>query len=188
MHELVRKAMRQRPETIIVGEVRGKEALAMFQAISTGHAAFSTMHAGSMQDWVNRLVGEPINLPRPMLAELDIVCLQLLTTLGRKRVRRNKEIVELLGLEPESKKIRMVETFSWSLGTDSFEKKEESQILREIRNERGMSIVEMEREIENRKKILQYLVDESIESYEEIASYIRQYYFEPEKVLEKISD
>ncbi len=188
MHELVRKAMRQRPECLIVGEVRGKEALAMFQAISTGHTAFSTMHAGSIQDCVNRLVGEPINLPRPMLAELDIISLQLLTNLGRKRVRRNRQIVELLGLEPESNSIKMVTTYKWSLGTDSFDKKEESQILREIREDRGMSIIEMDKEIQNRKKILQYMVDEGIESYKEIASYIRQYYFEPEKVLDKISD
>ncbi|TDA32474.1 MAG: hypothetical protein DSO03_02655, partial [Hadesarchaea archaeon] len=87
MNELVKIAMRQRPECLIVGEVRGIEAQAMFQAICTGHTAFCTMHAGSVQAAVNRLEGDPINIPRPMLAALDIVCLQLLTNLGSERVR-----------------------------------------------------------------------------------------------------
>ncbi len=187
MHELVRKAMRQRPECIIVGEVRGEEALAMFQAISTGHAGFSTMHAGSVQDAVNRLLGEPINLPKPMLAELDIMCLQLLTNLEDRRVRRNSKTVEFLGLDSQSKNLKLTETFRWDRGNDSFKKREESQILREIREEQGMSVSEMEKEIKDRTKLLRGMVEESIISYGDIASLIRQYYFNSEKALEKVS-
>lgn len=187
MHELVRKAMRQRPEAIIVGEVRGKEALAMFQAISTGHTGFSTMHSGSVQDAVNRLLGEPINLPKPMLGELDIMCLQLLTNLENKRVRRNNKTVEFLGMDPDSRNLKITETFRWRRDDDSFRKTEESQILREIREESGMSIAEMSREIENRSNLLRGMVEESVTSYGDIASLIRQYYFEPEKTLEKVS-
>lgn len=187
MHELVRKAMRQRPECIIVGEVRGKEALAMFQAISTGHAGFSTMHAGSVQDAVNRLLGEPINLPRPMLAELDIMCLQLLTNLGKKRVRRNRETVEFLGLDSERERLRTTKTFSWSRKDDSFRKMEESQVLREIREDQGMGLTEMNKEVERRSKLLSRMAEESIISYGEISSLIRQYYFNPEEALEEVS-
>lgn len=188
MQELVKKAMRQRPEAILVGEVRGREALAMFQAISTGHTGFSTMHAGSIQDAVNRLVGEPINLPKPMLAELDMLCLQLLTNLEEKRVRKNKRVVEFLGMEPESKNLKITETFKWERGTDSFKKMEESQILREIREDQGMSMPEMSKEIENRSKLLRKMVEESIISYGKIASLIRQYYFNPEKALKKATE
>lgn len=187
MHELVRKAMRQRPECIIVGEVRGKEALAMFQAISTGHAGFSTMHAGSVQDAVNRLLGEPINLPRPMLAELDIMCLQLLTSLGKKRVRRNSETVEFLGLDSERERLRTTKTFSWSRDDDSFRRMEESQVLREIRDDQGMSFTEMNSEVERRSKLLRRMAEESIISYGKISSLIRQYYFKPEEALGKVS-
>jgi len=186
MYELVRQAMRQRPECIIVGEVRGVEALAMFQAMSTGHTAFSTMHAGSVQDAINRLLGEPINLPPPMLAELDIMCLQVLTTLGDKRVRRNRQIVEFLGLDPRSGKLRMSESFSWVMGMDSFIKKEEPNVLREIREERGMSLAEMVREIDNRCKLLEGLAKKPSVSYGEVASYIRQYYTDPEGALKRL--
>ncbi len=187
MHELVRKAMRQRPECIIVGEVRGEEALAMFQAISTGHIGFSTMHAGSVQDAVNRLVGEPINLPKPMLAELDIMCLQLITNLEDKRVRRNSKVVEFLGLDSDTKKLKISENFSWDRNNDSYKKRSDSQILKEIREEKGMSIPEMNEEIEKRSKLLRGMVEKSIYSYGEIASLIRQYYFDSEKALEKVS-
>ena len=62
MFELLRSALRQRPEYLIVGEVRGKEAYTLFQAMSTGHTTFSTMHADSVQTAVNRLLNEPINV------------------------------------------------------------------------------------------------------------------------------
>lgn len=187
MHELVKLAMRQRPECLIVGEVRGVEALAMFQAMSTGHTCFSTMHAGSIQDAVNRLEGEPINTPAPMLAELDIMCIQLLTNLGKERVRRNRKIVEFVGLDPESEKLKIVETFSWTAGTDSFEQRASSSTISEIREDRGMSHIEVKKELENRKKVLQYMVDNQINSYGKVASFIHRYYFEPERVLEDLS-
>ncbi len=188
MHELVRKALRQRPEAILVGEVRGREALAMFQAISTGHTGFSTMHSGSIQDAVNRLVGEPINLPKPMLAELDMMCLQLLTNLGDKKVRRNFKTVEFLGLESKSKGVKIVETYKWNRAEDDFSKREESQILREIREDEGMSMPEMRKEVERRSKLLKRMAEKSIISYGKVASLIRQYYFNPEKALEKVSE
>ncbi len=188
MHELVRKALRQRPEAILVGEVRGKEALAMFQAISTGHTGFSTMHSGSIQDAVNRLVGEPINLPKPMLAELDMLCLQLLTNREDKKVRRNYQTVEFLGLESESKGLKIIETYKWDRADDSFTKREESEILRQIREDQGMSMPEMKREVERRSKLLRKMAEKSLISYGEVASLIRQYYFDPEKALEKVSD
>ncbi|MEA1905187.1 MAG: type II/IV secretion system ATPase subunit, partial [Candidatus Hadarchaeota archaeon] len=68
MYDLLAQALRQRPEIIVVGEVRGPEALSLFQAMTTGHTSYSTMHAGSMREMVHRLEGEPINVPHHMLA------------------------------------------------------------------------------------------------------------------------
>ena len=186
MHELVRLAMRQRPECIIVGEVRGKEALAMFQAICTGHIGFATMHAGDIRSLANRLEGEPINLPRPMFAELDIICLQLLTKLGPKRVRRNMRILEFAGLDPVSEEIRVLETFAWDMGTDTFKKVGESHVLREIRKETGMSSMAMRRELKNREKVLRYIIEKPITSTEKIASIIRFYSYDPTNALKQI--
>lgn len=185
MHELVRVAMRQRPECIIVGEVRGAEALAMFQAICTGQTAFSTMHAGSVQSMINRLEGEPINLPQPMLAELDIVCLQLLTRLGRERVRRNNRVIEITGMDPTGA-MGMREVFAWQRASDSFRMAGESQVMREIREELGLDPKEMEEELKNRERVLRHLAENRITAYSEVASIIRQYNFDPKGVLERI--
>ncbi|MCK4367597.1 MAG: type II/IV secretion system ATPase subunit, partial [Thermoplasmata archaeon] len=64
MFDLVRAALRQRPNYIIVGEVRGRETYTMFQAMATGHPTMSTMHADSVKSMVNRLENPPINTPR----------------------------------------------------------------------------------------------------------------------------
>lgn len=187
MYELVRGAMRQRPECIIVGEVRGREALALFQAMATGHTTYCTIHAGSVQDVANRLEGEPINLPRQMLAELDMICVQDLTYKGKRRIRRNRRVVEFAGLDPASGGVRVVETYTWDPTTDSFRKSEESHVMREIMRERGWNSFDLMRELENRERVLRYLVENNITSYGEIASIIRRYYFDATEVLKKIS-
>jgi len=74
MYELLRAAMRQRPEYIIVGEVRGKECQTLFQAMSTGHVTYSTIHADSVSSVVHRIENPPMDVPRNMLSALDFVC------------------------------------------------------------------------------------------------------------------
>jgi len=188
MNELVKVAVRQRPECIIVGEVRGVEAQAMFQAICTGHTAFCTMHAGSVQAAVNRLEGDPINIPRPMLAELDIVCLQLLTNLGSERVRRNLQITEFAGLDPITEDIRIVDTFHWDPSTDTFRKVEESWVLRELRRNLGMTPIQLKKELKNREKVLTWLANQPEITPSEIADVLSQYYYNPESVLRRIGE
>ena len=76
MYELMKAALRQRPEYILVGEIRGREAYVLFQAMATGHTTYSTVHADSAKSLVHRLEGKPIEIPRIMLQALDIVCIQ----------------------------------------------------------------------------------------------------------------
>ena len=106
MYDLLKAALRQRPEYIIVGEVRGKEALTLFQAMTTGHTTYSTLHADSVNGVIHRLENPPINVPRPMIEALDIVSIQSQVFIGKKRVRRNIEIAEIIGIDPYTKMIR----------------------------------------------------------------------------------
>jgi len=57
MYDLMKAALRQRPEYILVGEIRGKEAYVLFQAMATGHTTYSTVHADSTQALIHRLEG-----------------------------------------------------------------------------------------------------------------------------------
>ena len=73
LYDLMKAALRQRPEYILVGEIRGKEAYVLFQAMATGHTTYSTVHADSTESLIHRLEGKPIEIPRVMLQSLDIV-------------------------------------------------------------------------------------------------------------------
>ncbi|MFT4945738.1 MAG: flagellar protein FlaI, partial [Halovenus sp.] len=73
MYDLLRSSLRHRPEYILVGEVRGEEAMTLFQAMNTGHTTYSTLHADSVQTVINRLENDPINVPRAMVSSLDIL-------------------------------------------------------------------------------------------------------------------
>ena len=64
MFDLLTAAMRQRPQYLMVGEVRGKEAYVVFQAMATGKTCYSTFHAEDVQAMVHRMENDPINLPQ----------------------------------------------------------------------------------------------------------------------------
>ncbi|HUR25183.1 MAG TPA: type II/IV secretion system ATPase subunit, partial [Candidatus Thermoplasmatota archaeon] len=113
MFQLLKNALRQRPEYIIVGEVRGAEAYNLFQAMATGHAAYGTMHADSVDAVIHRLESDPINIPRSLLEALDVVAVQIQTRVGGKRVRRTKQITEIVGLDPNTREILTNEVFTW---------------------------------------------------------------------------
>ena len=99
MFDLLRSAMRQRPEYLLVGEVRGTETLTMFQAMNTGHVTFSTFHAGDIDSAVHRLLNEPLNVPLTLLESLDIVIAQkTITNSFGFPVRRCSEITEIVGM------------------------------------------------------------------------------------------
>ncbi|MDY7081424.1 MAG: ATPase, T2SS/T4P/T4SS family, partial [Halobacteria archaeon] len=110
-YELLRAALRQRPEYLVVGEVRGEEALTLFQAMSTGHTTYSTMHADSVDSAIHRLENPPISVPRSMLKALDIVSIQTQTFVGGERVRRNLKLVEIMGIDPKTRNIRTDDIF-----------------------------------------------------------------------------
>jgi len=93
MFDLLRSALRQRPEYVLVGEVRGKEAHTLFQAMATGHVTMSTVHADSADTVVKRLMKEPINVPLMLLDSLNIIPLQKMVKIGTKSTLRCTKIV-----------------------------------------------------------------------------------------------
>src|SRR5207244_13386787 len=95
--------MRQRPEYIIVGEVRGAEAYTLMQAIATGHGGLATLHADSAEAAIHRLESEPMNIPRPLIPTIDVIAGQTRVQVGDKSVRRMVDIAERGGREPSTK-------------------------------------------------------------------------------------
>ncbi|MCD4844411.1 MAG: type II/IV secretion system ATPase subunit [Methanosarcinales archaeon] len=188
MYDLLRSALRQRPEYIIVGEVRGKEALTLFQAMSTGHTTYSTMHAGDVQTVVSRLEHEPINVPHVMMQSLNIICIQKQVNLKDERVRRTNNVVEVAGLDPKSGNIRINECFQWDPSTDTFKFAGNSIILDNIMFSRGWDKDTLLNELNNRKKILAYMCDKNMRDFISVSMVVQAYSVNPELVLNEIEN
>ncbi|MFT4923047.1 MAG: flagellar protein FlaI [Haloarculaceae archaeon] len=185
MYDLLRSSLRHRPEYIIVGEVRGQEAITLFQAMNTGHTTFSTMHADSVQTVINRLENEPINVPRPMVQSLDVLCVQVLARSGGKRVRRAQSLAEIEGIDQRTGELDYSTTYRWQGDADDFSESN-SELLEEIREERGWSQSDLLRELQNRRRFLRYLQSEGITDYRRFTAMINTYYADPERMMERI--
>ncbi|MFY4812133.1 type II/IV secretion system ATPase subunit [Haloarcula sp. AONF1] len=187
MYDLLRSALRHRPEYIIVGEVRGEEAITLFQAMNTGHTTFSTMHADSVQTVINRLENEPINVPRPMVQSLDILCVQVLARSGDERVRRAKTLAEIEGIDQRTGELDYSTTYNWRATEDRFSENN-SELLDEIREERGWTQSELLTELRNRQRFLRYLQSEGITDYRKFTAMVNKYYADKEQVMANIDD
>ncbi|SNQ59738.1 type II/IV secretion system ATPase subunit [Candidatus Methanoperedens nitratireducens] len=187
MYELLRAALRQRPEFLLVGEVRGKEALTLFQAMSTGHTTFSTMHADSVASAIHRLENPPISVPRTMIQALNIISIQAQTYVNGKRARRNMKLVEITDIDPTTRNIRTNDIFVWDPLTDKFLRVGESKALNEIMIRRGWSPMDLKKELVFRQKILEFMVNNKISDFNAIATIIHDYQATPDKVITKLN-
>jgi flagellar protein FlaI len=185
MYDLLRSALRHRPEYIVVGEVRGEEAVTLFQAMNTGHTTYSTMHADSVQTVINRLENEPINVPRPMVASLDLLCVQVLTRHEGERVRRIKTLAEIEGIDQRTGELDYANTFSWNADEDTFRQRN-SELLDEIQADRGWSRSELQQELRDRRAVLEHLWDEGVTDYRRFTAWVNRYYADKPAVMADI--
>jgi len=188
MFDLLKAAMRQRPEYIIVGEVRGVEANTLFQAMNTGHTTFSTMHAGSVDAAIHRLESEPLNVPRNMLQALNIMSIQAQVFEGHTRMRRSLEIVEIAGIDPARGNVMVNTVFEWDPIKDFFTYTGRSKVYAEIMTHRGWSKEQMDAEIAARKSVIEALVAQDVHHYIEVSRIFHFYYIDPQIVLSNIGD
>lgn len=186
MYELLRAALRQRPEYLLVGEVRGKEALTLFQAMSTGHTTFSTMHADSVASAIHRLENPPISVPRTMIQALDIMSIQSQIYVKGVRARRSVKLVEIIDIDPTTRNIRTNDIFAWNPARDVIEWVGDSKALRDIQMRRGWNAQELKAELMNRQRILEYLVQNEVTDFKVISTIIQAYQSTPDKVLQKL--
>lgn len=186
MYDLMKAALRQNPEYLIVGEIRGKEAFVLFQAMSSGHATYSTMHADSTQNLMHRFEGEPINIPRHMLTDLDVVSLYVIKKLNKGRVRRCKRIVEIVDIDPSTNEILINEVFHWDQGSDKFFYSGKSFILDRICKEKDMTHDQMTIEIKKRVKLLEWMNKNEITNFKKFSNIVSQYREYPNETLNKI--
>lgn len=184
MDTLVKNSLRQRPDRVIVGEVRGSEAVTLFTALNTGHSGMGTLHSNTARETITRLVNPPMNVPNIMIPALDFIIMQ--NRMYRPEggsIRRITEVAEIVGMEEGNVQLNRV--FEWNNVADKVEYVGiASQTLRDIAELRGIGITEIEEEIEKRRLVLEYMADNDIRSIEEVGSFINNYYKDPDGVLD----
>lgn len=122
LFDLLKAALRQRPNYIIVGEIRGREGNVAFQAMQTGHPVLSTFHASSVQKLIQRLTGSPIEVPKTYIDNIGAIVIQSAVRLPKtnRTERRVLSVNEIVGYDPIDDRFNYIELFSWDPTTDSF--------------------------------------------------------------------
>ena len=186
MYDLLRAALRQRPEYVLVGEVRGKETMTMFQAMATGHTTYSTMHADSVQSIVYRLENPPINIPRVLLNALNLVIIHNQLRVKDKRVRRITELVEIIGIEPLTLEIITNKVFSWVPASDSFSYTGHSKLYEKIMELEGLTAEEVLKERKKRAYIIQWMDKHEVRNFRDVSQIVAEYYENPDKIMAQV--
>jgi archaeal flagellar protein FlaI len=184
--DLLRAALRQRPDIIIVGETRGREAYTLFQAMATGHGGFSSIHADSVEATLTRLASSPMDIPKTLISNtLDLIYLQLKLRVKDKSVRRVIQISEIAGLDQNTGEIQTHEIFKWDPQTDTHSYAGNSVVLDKIKERHGESNEQINYELSKRKLALEWMVKNNIREHKEVSNNIKEFYADPERFSER---
>jgi flagellar protein FlaI len=174
LFDLLKASMRQRPDYILVGEIRGQEAYTLFQAMSTGHLGLATLHAENVTSALRRLETEPMNIPRMMISGLNLVLVMARREIEDAPVRKVIECAEVRGLTPRGE-IDVELLFDWDAKTDTWPLLTESYYLRKAAKMRGITIEEAKHDIMMRAEVLNYLSENNMRSFSQVTQMIRNY-------------
>lgn len=186
MNDLVKNSLRQRPDRIIVGEVRGSEAITLFTALNTGHSGFGTLHSNDARETITRLTNAPMSVPNIMISAIDFIIMQnRIYRSDGVSFRRISEVAEVSGIEEGV--IQLNKIFEWDPQSDTIKNVGiTSKTLTEIANVSGNSLNSLYDEIKNREIVLQHMVDQNIRSIRDVSSVLEMYYLDSQKVLNRI--
>ena len=180
MFDLLRTALRQRPEYLLVGEVRGQEASTLFQAMATGHITFSTVHADSVESLVKRLTKPPINVPLMLLDSIDIVALVSMVKVGDIRARRCTNVTEVTGVDFDNETLKTNVVFRSTAG--SFQFSGESKVFIETMEKLNMSEEELSAEYARRLRIMNLLRENKVHDFYGLSKVLFDYSIRPDEV------
>jgi len=186
MNDLVKNSLRQRPDRIIVGEVRGSEAITLFTALNAGHSGFGTLHSNDARETITRLTNAPMSVPNIMISAIDFIIMQnRIYRSDGVSFRRISEVAEVSGIEEGV--IQLNKIFEWDPQSDTIKNVGiTSKTLTEIANVSGNSLNSLYDEIKNREIVLQHMVNQNIRSIRDVSTVLEMYYLDSQKVLNRI--
>ncbi len=185
LFDLLKSALRQRPDYIVLGEIRGEEAYTLLQAISTGHGGISTIHADSVSTAIKRMLTKPMDIPGILFPLMSTLVLMSRVKVGDKFVRRAVNVNEIMSFNEQSRNAVLNSIFEWSGELkDSFEMKGTSNVFKQLADSKHIPEEEVYSDMEGKERILDWMLQRNIFAYKDVSDIIRTYYFNPSEILE----
>ncbi|MFB6167463.1 MAG: type II/IV secretion system ATPase subunit [Haloferacaceae archaeon] len=181
--DLLEAALRQRPDYIVMGEIRGEEGRTLFQVMSTGHTTYTTFHADTVGEVLKRFTTDPINVSKTMFTALNLVSIQTSTRVQGQKVRRNKSLTEINHYDAENDEINVQDVFQWQAETDEFLKMGESNTLEQIKFDRGWSQQRLDDELFKRRVVLAYLIENDLNTYTQVAATFQAFINDQDSII-----
>jgi len=180
MLNLLVNSLRQRPDRIIVGEIRQKrEAEVLFEAIHTGHSVYATVHANNVEETITRLINPPIEIPKSMLPAVSLIINQYRNR--RTGLRRTFQIAEIL---PDATPNVMMQ---YNVKTDQLKNLNKSRVLvKELETYTGMSPGEFKRDLIGKEKVLKWLVKQDINDVDNVGKAVAEYYIDLKNLMKRV--
>ena len=189
LFDLLKSSLRQRPDYIIVGEIRGEEAYTLFQSISVGHGGLCTIHAEDVETVEKRLLTKPMNIPPMLIPMMNAIVLIGRAKLNETTVRRVLDVSEITGVDEKSGRASFEKIYKWEPQSDSYifsaKSANESYIFEKIAELKHIPMETLLEELERREHDLKWMVRKNIKSYDEVASVVRRYYTDPNDVYNR---
>ncbi|MCX6767371.1 MAG: ATPase, T2SS/T4P/T4SS family [Candidatus Micrarchaeota archaeon] len=181
LNDLLKNAIRMRPDRIIVGEVRGREAETMFTAMNVGHrGTMGSFHANSDREAVTRLENAPMNVPRAMIPLVDLIVVQHRVHIrGKGLVRRVTQVSEVSRTEDV---VALNEIYRWDPVDDKLERTDlGSQAREKLARATGVDARQVSEEIDKRREIIEYLIEKKLTKQEQVNAFMSEWYAESAK-------
>ncbi|MEK6855500.1 MAG: type II/IV secretion system ATPase subunit [Nanoarchaeota archaeon] len=187
LFQLLRESFRQRPDYVIVGEIRGQEAFVLFQGMNSGHPSFGTMHAENVETLIRRLETKPIELSPSLVEGLDAVVIMTQLKTADKSVRKVKSVVEIIKVQQKVGSAITNAPFVWDPRTDRFFFSRNSKIFDKLVTIHGVPRQKLALEFRRRTELLMKMYWVGIINYREVQDIITTYYKIPDRVLKKFN-
>jgi flagellar protein FlaI len=175
--DLVKNSLRMRPDRVIVGEVRGREAQDLMTAMNIGKYCMGTLHAATARETITRLTHEPMNIPETLVTLVDVFVIMRRYVINGEVRRVVSELVETAGMEQNT--VLLSTAFSYDLAEEKFIESTSSIYRDKLAQISGKTPKEIMGEIHRRSIVMSIMAEKNIRKFEDVTMICRKYIIDP---------
>ena len=183
--DLVKNSLRMRPDRVIVGEVRGREAQDLMTAMNIGKYCMGTLHASTPRETVMRLENEPMNIPNALINLIDVFVVMRRFKVDGQIKRVVGELAETGGMERDT--VLLGSLWSYDLPKHEFLEPGGGGTYRDrLAQISGRSSRELVEELKRRVKLVNALSEKGITDIQQVTRFCRKYTSSPEQAIAEL--